>query len=119
MTMMPRGVQNPLLHTAGAGLSAYQQEIVLPSKVGAAAGAMALQSENQRMTGMVDAARSANTAQDTEQHRAVTAMQAAQAEAAQAEAAQALVSKHKLGAMSCCGMEPKYLPMLAQMAGAV
>lgn len=114
MTMMPRGIQNPLLHTAGAGLSAYQQEIVLPSKVGAAAGAMALQSENQRMASMIDDARSANAAQNTKQHRVVTATQAAQA-----EAAQALVSKHKLGAMSCCGMEPKYLPMLAQMVGAV
>lgn len=112
MTMMPPGIQNRLLHTAGAGLSAYQQEIVLPSKVGAAAGAMELQARAQQAAGMLGEARKVVVEGNTSDHQGRTALQSTQAEMAQACSQQgrmAAIAKHRLPVGN--------LEALARMAG--
>ena len=65
-------------------MSAFQQTIALPSRVGTAAGAMELQARTQQAAGMLGEARDAVVAGNTATHQVRTAEQNAQAEMAQA-----------------------------------
>jgi len=108
---MPPGVQNPLLHTEGAGMSAYQQNLVLPSRIGTAAGAMELQSRTQQAAGMLGEARNAVVAGNTATHQVRTVEQNAQA-----EMAQALVARAKEDVIHKCGLSCGKLAEFGQMA---
>lgn len=105
---------SPLLSTRGAGVSAHQ-DMQRRSGVLTAAGSMALPAQVQGLAGADDARRLLEMDGNTGDHRQRTALQHTQTAIAQApKNPQQLVMEHKLKAMQCCGMEPKFLDLLGR-----